>query len=249
MGYVQTGLSGLSRIRFENGDISDRATGYVPPVPIENGDISDRATGYVPPVPIIGQTVTPIAPVPYWRDESNVRRVIGYSEAQWAALGPVGREFFMRRGQKRDFGSPMEVASRAAALARVLGQTYGTGFVPFVPVVSDVIPSTIIPGGPTYGVDDSRRAGVTLDDIIGIDPVKIQTPAEAAGVVMPGDAPLSTQNIMRYGLMAVAGWILWDAFLKPKKRSHRRSRRAVRPARGRKYPHGARKRHLRQGSQ
>jgi hypothetical protein len=348
MSYVKTALSGLSAIRFENGDESA------------------RSTGYVPPAPIIGQTVQPIIP-PESSEAYKNRMGTGYSEAQWAALGPIGREFMVKRKSSwgRSIGTAMEKATRAEDLARAMGQTFGRGF---VPVVRDTILSTVIPGAPTFEVDDSRierrllpsilpaetrlpivsepteaarsklafelaeakkwgythtawmalgfsargqirakhpdgykpvmrdgvsaeaaridlvagrdperskihasgagdypggiefadppstvplvstKRGVTFDDILRIDPLKIQTPAEAAGIA-PGEVPSSTQDIMRYGLMAVAGWILWDMFVKPKKRISRRSRRAVRPARRRKYPHGARKRHLRQGWQ
>lgn len=355
MAYVQTGLSGLSAIRLENG----------------NGTAPSR--GYLAPTPLVGQTVTPIAPAPTSReaafilavheDEEHVRVRANYSEAQWAALGPVGREFMIRRENiwGRSFGMSVELATRARELARALGQTYGTGF---VPVVRETILSTVIPGAPTYEVDDSRierkllpsilpaetrlpivsepteaaraklafelaeakkwgythaawmalgamargqiRAkypdgykplmrdgvsaeaaridlvagrdpirsrmhesgagdypggieiaepqstvplistptGVTFDDILRIDPLKIQTPGEAAGVV-PGDAPL-----MRYGLMAVAGWILWDMFKKPKKRRyHRPPRKAALARLRRAHIYEARKRHLRQGWQ
>ena len=348
MGYVQTGLSGLSRVRFEDGDESA------------------RATGYVPPAPIIGQTVAlPLVP---FHDEEYLARVrANYSEADWAALGPLGREFIINRVSSwgRSFGMAREKATRLEDLARAIGQTvdtYGRGF---VPVVRETILSTVIPGAPTFEVDDSRierrllpsilpaetrvpivsepteaaraklafelaearkwgythtawmalgatargrirakypdgykpvtrdgvstdaaridfvagrdperskihasgagdypggieiaepqstvplvstESGLTFDDILRVDPLKIQTPAEAAGVVAP-----STQNMMRYGLMAVAGWILWDAFLKPKR--SRRTRRPARSARSRSrrtYPFGSRKRHLRQGWQ
>lgn len=344
MAYVQTGLSGLSAIRLENG----------------NGTAPSR--GYLAPTPLVGQTVQPIAPVPIKTAEDYARTRLGYSEADWAALGPVGRAFLVKRIAGPLFGTRAEIRTREEDLARAMAQTFGRGF---VPVVRETILSTVIPGAPTYEVDDSRierrllpsllpaetrvpivsepteaaraklafelaeakkwgyshaawmalgatgrgqirakypdgykpvmrdgvsaeaaridlvagrdpirsrihesgagdypggieiaepqstvplmstKTGVTFDDILRVDPLKIQTPAEAAGIV-----PSSTQDLMRYGLMAVAGWILWDMFKKPKKRRyHRPPRKAALARLRRAHIYEERKRHLRLGSQ
>jgi hypothetical protein len=167
----------------------------------------------------------------------------GYSHAAWMALGatargnirakyPDGYKPVMRDGVSAEAARIDLVAGRDPIRSRM--HESGAGDYPGGIEIAE--PRSTVPLV-------STKTGVTFDDILRIDPLKIQTPAEAAGV-MPGDTPL-----MRYGLMAVAGWILWDMFVKPKKRISRRSRRAVRPARRRKYPHGARKRHLRQGWQ
>jgi hypothetical protein len=309
MAYVQTGLSGLSAIRLENGNGGTRSTGYVPPAPIIGqtvqpivplpikapdierviiggngvGPVETWGRGFVPVVrEIIGQTVVPGAPT-YEVDDSRIERRLlpsilpaetrvpivseptdaaraklafelaeakkwGYTHAAWMALGA------MRRGDVRakypDGYKPVMrngVSAEAARIDLVAGRD---------PIRSRMHESGAgdYPGGieiadPQSTVSlVSTKTGVTFDDILRVDPLKIQTPAEAAGLV-PGEAPLSTQNIMRYGFLAVAGWVLWNAFLKPRRRISRRSRRTVRPARRRKYPHVARKRHLRLGSQ
>lgn len=66
----------------------------------------------------------------------------------------------------------------------------------------------------------TTRTGITFDDLIKIDPTKIQTAEEAAGVVTAGGIP--TQDYVRFGIMAVAGWILWDVFMRPKRKPARR---------------------------
>jgi hypothetical protein len=279
MAYVKTALSGLSRVRFENGDESARATGYVPPAPIIGQTIDTFGRGFVPVVrETILSTVIPGAPT-YEVDDSRIERRLlpsilpaetrvpivsepteaaraklafelaeakkwGYSHAAWMALGatargqirakyPDGYKPLMRDGVSAEAARIDLVAGRDPIRSRM--HESGAGDYPGGIEIAE--PRSTVPL-------ISTPTGVTFDDILRIDPLKIQTPAEAAGVV-----PSSTQNIMRYGFLAVAGWVLWNAFLKPKKRTSRRSRRTVRPARRRKYPHEARKRHLRLGWQ
>lgn len=304
MGYVQTGLSGLSRVRFENGDESARATGYVPPAPIIGqtvplspmlspdplkqiiigGNGTQYGTGFVPFVrETILSTVIPGAPT-FEVDDSRIERRLlpsilpaetrvpivsepteaartklafelaearkwGYTHAAWMALGatargqirakyPDGYKPVMRDGVSAEAGRIDLVAGRDPQRVKI--HASGAGDYPGGIEIAE--PQSTVPLV-------STESGITFDDILRVDPLKIQTPAEAAGV-LPGEAPLSTQNMMRYGLMAVAGWILWDMFVKPKKR------RRVKPSRERslarlrrRHIYEARKAHLRQGSQ
>lgn len=61
-------------------------------------------------------------------------------------------------------------------------------------------------------------AGLTFDDILRIDPIRIQTAEEAAGLV-----PVSIQKYATYGLMAVGAWILYDSLIKSKRPKRRRA--------------------------
>ncbi len=304
MGYVQTGLSGLSRVRFENGDESARATGYVPPAPIIGqtvplspmlspdplkqiiigGNGTQYGTGFVPFVrETILSTVIPGAPT-FEVDDSRIERRLlpsilpaetrvpivsepteaaraklafelaearkwGYTHAAWMALGatargwirakyPDGYKPVMRDGVSAEAGRIDLVAGRDPQRVKI--HASGAGDYPGGIEIAE--PQSTVPLV-------STKSGITFDDILRVDPLKIQTPAEAAGIA-PGEVSSKTQDIVRFGLMAVAGWILWDAFLKPKRsRRTRRPARSARSRRRRTYPFGSRKRHLRQGSQ
>lgn len=292
MAYVQTGLSGLSRVRLENGNGTAPSRGYLAPTPIIGEktispfpvtEVDTFGRGFVPVVrETILSTVIPGAPT-YEVDDSRIERRLlpsllpaetrvpivsvptdaaraklafelaeakkwGYSHAAWMALGATGRGQI--RSKYPDGYKPVMrdgVSAEAARIDLVAGRD---------PIRSRIHESGAgdYPGGIEIAEPQSTvplmstKTGVTFDDILRVDPLKIQTPGEAAGLA-PGEVPSSTQDIVRFAIMAVAGWILWDMFVKPKKRISRRSRRAVRPTRRRKYPHVARKRHLRQGSQ
>lgn len=283
MAYVRTGLTGLSRVRFENGDESARATGYVPPAPIIGQTIDTYGRGFVPVVrDTILSTIIPGAPT-FEVDDSRIERRLlpsilpaetrvpivsepteaaraklafelaeaekwGYTHAAWMALGATGR--IQVRAKYPDGYRPVMrdgVSAEAARVDLVAGRDpqrskiHASGAGDYEGGIEIADPQSTVPLV-------STKAGVTFDDILRIDPLKIQTPAEAAGIA-PGEVPSSTQDIVRFGLMAVGGWILWDMFLKPKRRPYRRSRRAVRPARRRKYPYTAHKRHFRPGWQ
>lgn len=283
MAYVQKGLSGLSRVRFDNGDESIRATGYVPPDPIIGQTVGTYGRGFVPVVrDTILSTVIPGAPT-FEVDDSRIERRLlpsilpaetrlpivsepteaaraklafelaeakkwGYTHTAWMALGATARGQI--RAKYPDGYKPVMrdgVSAEAARIDLVAGRdpqrskVHASGAGDYEGGIEFADPQATVPLV-------STKTGVTFDDVLRIDPLKIQTPAEAAGIA-PGEVPSATQDIVRYGLMAVAGWILWDAFLKPKRRGYRPSRRTVRPGRRRQYPHETRKRHLRQGWQ
>jgi len=433
MGYVQTGLSGLSQVRFENGEAAARATGFVPPAPIIGQTVplspmlspdplkqiiiggNGTRYGTVPLSPmlspdplkqiIIGGNGTrygtvPLSPMlspdplkqiiiggngtrygtvplsPMLSPDPLKQIIIGGNGTRYGTvplspmLSPDPLKQIIIGGNGTRYGTvPLSPMLSPDPLKQIIiggnGTQYGRGF---VPVVRETILSTVIPGAPTFEVDDSRierrllpsilpaetrvpivsepteaartklafelaearkwgythtawmalgatargqirakypdgykpvmrdgvsveaagvdlvagrdpqrvkihasgagdyeggieiadppstvplvstKSGIAFDDILRIDPLKIQTPAEAAGVVAP-----STQNMMRYGLMAVAGWILWDMFVKPKKPQRQTRRRTAGRSAARRrrrfYPHESRKRHLRQGWQ
>jgi len=280
MAYVQTGLSGLSRVRFENGEAAARATGFVPPAPIIGQTIDTFGRGFVPIVrDTILSTVIPGAPT-FEVDDSRIERRLlpsilpaetrlpivsepteaartklafelaeakkwGYTHTAWMALGASARGRV--RAQYPDGYKPVMrdgVSAEAARIDLVAGRDperskiHASGAGDYEGGIEIADPPSTVPLV-------STKSGVTFDDILRIDPLKIQTPAEAAGIVPP-----STQNMMRYGLMAVAGWILWDMFVKPKKRRYHRPSRERSLARlRRRHIYEERKRHLRQGSQ
>ena len=267
--YVKTRLGGLSRARFETDEMIT------------------RSTGYVPPSPIIGQTIQPIIgpTISFEQTEDMIRRRGCYSHSQWAALGPIGRKIIIGWANKKNFGSPMEIAGRERRLHLAIIAAGGEG----------VIPSTVRPvqeanaklafeyaeakkwgyshsawmalgasrririrqqypsggGGPLSTISDisvpavqtvPTTTGITFDDVIHLDPVKVQTAEEAAGIEKSG---LETNDYIKYAVLAVSAWIMWDAF---GKKSKPRRRRKMPPMR-RQYPYASHAKRIRQGRQ
>ncbi len=303
MAYLQTGLRGLARIRYNDSPaVISRETGFVAPAPIigqtiVGGNGTRYRTEAMPYgrgfVPVVRDTLTPLvhpfvpgAPT-FEVDDSRIipqpplpsilpaeTRVpivsppitglkdiatkLAFDAAQAKKYGvPIGNWALMSEAHRAEWrqkwpeGYPPPTRSGVSAEAARVDIIAGRD-----PVRSKIHESGAgdYEGGmeianpqPTVPLI-ATKAGITFDDILRIDPVKIQTAEEAAGVVPANGLP--AQDYVRWGLMAVAGWILWDMFIKPKKRrSRRRSLRAVRPGRRRAYAHEGRKRRLLQGWQ
>lgn len=228
---------------------------FVPGAP--TFEVDDSRIVPQPPLPSIlpAESRSPIVSEPI--DKANAKvafemaeaQKYGYTHAAWMALGS-GRRCEVRRKYPGGYNpvTPSGVSAEAARVDLIAGRDpirlkmHETGAGDHEGGIEIANPQPSVPLV-------STRTGITFDDILRVDPVKIQTPAEAAGLA-PGEVPSSTQDIVRFGLMAVAGWIFWDMFVKPKKRrARKRSLRAVRPGRRRTYLFEERKRRLRQGWQ
>jgi len=235
---------------------------FVPGAP--TFEVDDSRIVPQPPLPSIlpAETRLPIVSEPI--EKANAKLAFemveaqkwGYTHAGWMALGPSRR--MQIRAKHPEGYNPVTrsgVSPEAARVDIVAGRDpirsmmHETGAGDYEGGMEIANPQPSVPLV-------STKTGITFDDILTIDPVKIQTPAEAAGIA-PGEVSSKTQDIVRFGLMAVGAWILWDTLIKPRESRVVRRRRAYllekRKRRGvtrrRTYLFEERKRHLRQGRQ
>ena len=153
----------------------------------------------------------------------------GFSLAGWMALGVDGQAALRRRypeGYKpvTPGGSPVDAATVdvIAGPDPLRQQVHEVGAGDYPSSLEIRTPSPNVPLKMT-------TAGLTFDDILRVDPIRIQTAEEAAGFVSAG-----VQQYATYGLIAVAAWILYDSFAKTKQPRRRRAPARRRPRRTRR---------------
>lgn len=153
----------------------------------------------------------------------------GFSLAGWMALGVDGQAALRRRypeGYKpvTPGGSPVDAATVdvIAGPDPLRQQVHEVGAGDYPSSLEIRTPSPNVPLKMT-------TAGLTFDDILRVDPIRIQTAEEAAGFVSAG-----VQQYATYGLIAVAVWILYDSFVKTKQPRRRRAPARRRPRRTRR---------------
>ena len=271
MPYVKTGLSGIGRIRLENGGGGSSAgptpiygTGFVVPSK-EEGQLAPLIQPIRPPGPtfdVDDRAIVPQPPPPPYLPEAIRQDTVseptrqanaklafeyaeaekwGYSHSDWMALGSRLRCAIR---QKYPGGySPITRDGTSVQAAQVETVTGRD------PIRSKVI--AVGAGDHPGGVEivnpapatplRMTTAGITFDDIIQIDPVKAQTAEEAAGI----KAGVGVNDYFKYAIYALSAWMLWDVFGKKQKP---RRRRASKPMR-RQYPYKSHAKHLRQGKQ
>ncbi len=287
MGYIQTGsgLKGLARVRYENGDrfVAPTTQPLLPPIapipaiqPAEAPSIPSGWVGgpdtvpfFLRPIPIAPSFEvddTKFGPVPIPPTMPTEIRSTAVSVPVPAADSKLA--FELAEAQKWDFTHARWMAMGSGARCRIRSK-YPEGYKPVTPSGTTIAAARVdlIEGrDPLRSMENysgagdhaggieireplpsvpliATKSGITFDDIVWIDPTKVQTTAEAAGVTA---GEFATPEYIRYGVLAFAGWVLYDMFFKKKKAVKRR-----RPARAmrRQYPYASRKRHIRQGQQ
>ena len=257
--FVQTGsgLKGLSRVRYENGNgiVVPKITASTIPLlypAVPSFEVSDTKFVPQPVSPVIlaeARSTTVSLPVPSADPklafELAEAKKWGYTHSAWMAMGP-GARCSIRSKYPGGYEpvTPSGTTETAARVDLIEGrdplrsiENY-SGAGDYAGGIEIREPSPSVPLMAT-------SSGVTFDDIIRIDPVTVRTTEEAAGIAEGGEFAVS--KYVRYGVMAVAGWILYDMFLKPKKVVKRRrpKGRAMR----RQYPYARHTRRIKQGWQ
>ena len=256
--YVQTdsGLKGLARVQYENSN------GVVVPISTEKTmpllfpvapsfEVTDSKFVPMPISPtILAETKSTTVSLPVASADSKLAFEMaeaqkwGYTHAAWMAMG-VGARCAIRSKYPEGY-NPVTRSGTTTTAARVdliegrdplrkLENYSGAGDYAGGIEIREPLPSVPL---------IATKSGVTFDDIIQIDTTKVQTTAEAAGVTA---GEFATPGYVRYGVMALAGYVLYDMFLKKKKVVKRR--RPTGRAMRRQYPYARHTRHIRQGKQ
>lgn len=258
--YVKTGLKGLSRVRYENGNgvvvptITSTTMPILPQI-APSFEVNDAKFVPVPIRPVIlAETRSTVVSQLVSSADSKLAFELaeakkwGYSHTAWMAMGSGARCAI--RAKYPEGYKPVTPSGATLTAARVdliegrdplrSEENYsGAGDYAGGIEIREPLPSVPL---------IATKSGVTFDDIVKIDPVTVQTTAEAAGVT--GSNGFVTPEYIRYGVFAVAGWILYDMFLKPKKSAKRRRPAGRAMRREHPYPYEKQaKRHLRQGWQ
>ena len=258
--YVQTksDLKGLARARFENG-----GGGFIAPITISRTipivspiipsfDVGDSKFGPIPVRPTLpAETRSDAVSPPVPSADSKLAFELaeaqkwGYTHSAWMAMGSGARCTIRSKDPGGyDPVTPSGVSTTAARIDLIEGrdplrsiENYsGAGDHPGGIEIREPLPSVPL---------IATKSGVAFADVVKIDTTKIQTAAEAAGVTIDGG--FVTPSYVRYGVWALAGWVLYDLFLKPKKVRRRRRSKPFR--RQHPYPYESSKRHIRQGQQ
>ncbi len=233
MAYIKTKtrLSGLGRARV-NGAAYLRDTGVVLPTIIRETtalQTNGYGRGFIPPTTlppsVVADTPPPVTPAEIRLTEVSVP--VQPADADLA--------FEMAEAEKYGYSRTTWMSLGPARRAQIR-QKFPEGRTPISSEGTPMPPVTLI----------TTPEGATFAGVVEIDPLQVQTAEEAAGVLPANGLP--AQDLVRWGLLGLAGWIFFDTFLKPKRRGYRPSPRAGRPRR-RRAVYQSHKRRVRQGRQ